>query len=95
MHNQKFAEMTGNDIFKKDVTPGSAGKPLGTARHREMAGSDIFADGMAENRNRILGSGSRRQMAGSDIFADGKAENRDHILGARRPPGGGSSIILD
>lgn len=94
IHDQKFAELTGNDIFKGDVTPGSVEKPLSmVAKLREMAGSNIFADGKAENIDRILGA--RREMAGSDIFADGKAENRDRILGARRDPGGGSNIFSD
>lgn len=94
MHDQKFAELTGNDIFKDDAPPGLAEKHMSHSRAKlkEMAGSDIFADGKAENRDNILGA--RKERAGSDIFTDGKAENRNNILGARRPPGGGSSISL-
>ncbi|CAI8618958.1 unnamed protein product [Vicia faba] len=95
MHGQKFAELTGNNIFKGDVTPESVEKPPSmVAKLREMKGSDIFADGKAENRDRLLGA-RRHAGGGSSIFSDGKAENRDNLLGARRPPGGTSSIVLD
>ncbi|KAK6150424.1 hypothetical protein DH2020_015356 [Rehmannia glutinosa] len=49
IHNQKFAELTGNDIFKGDVPPGSAEKPLSVAKLKEMSGNDIFADGKVES----------------------------------------------
>jgi hypothetical protein len=95
IHDQKFADLTGNDIFKGDVTPGSVEKPTSmVAKLREMAGSNIFADGKAENRDRLLGN-RKHAGGGSNIFDDGKAENRDRILGSRRPPGGASSIVLD
>ncbi|KAL6227764.1 PREDICTED: uncharacterized protein LOC101298458 [Fragaria vesca subsp. vesca] len=55
IHNQKFAELTGNDIFKGDVSPGSAEKPLSTAKLREMSGSNIFADGKAASRDYLGG----------------------------------------
>ncbi|KAL4271274.1 hypothetical protein GQ457_13G009900 [Hibiscus cannabinus] len=48
LHDQKFAELSGNDIFKGDVPPGSAEKPLSAAKLREMSGSNIFADGKVE-----------------------------------------------
>ncbi|XP_074264391.1 uncharacterized protein LOC141586894 [Silene latifolia] len=44
LHNQKFQELTGNDIFKGDA-PGSAEKSLSKAKLREMSGSNIFAEG--------------------------------------------------
>ncbi|XP_020090525.1 uncharacterized protein LOC109711741 isoform X2 [Ananas comosus] len=44
IHDQKFQELTGNDIFKGDTPPGSSEKPLSTAKLKEMSGSDIFAD---------------------------------------------------
>ncbi|KAK8291119.1 hypothetical protein V6Z11_D06G041800 [Gossypium hirsutum] len=50
IHNQKFAELSGNDIFKGDVPPGSAEKPLSVAKLREMSGSNIFAEGKVESR---------------------------------------------
>ncbi|XP_050388172.1 uncharacterized protein LOC126805112 [Argentina anserina] len=55
IHNQKFAELTGNDIFKGDVSPGSAEKPISTAKMREMSGSNIFADGKAASRDYLGG----------------------------------------
>lgn len=51
IHNQKFAELTGNDIFKGDVRHGSAEKLLSVAKLREMSGNDIFADGKAKSRD--------------------------------------------
>lgn len=51
IHNQKFAELSGNDIFKGDVPPGSAEKPLSAAKLQEMSGSNIFADGKVESRD--------------------------------------------
>ncbi|KEH16213.1 hypothetical protein MtrunA17_Chr8g0382291 [Medicago truncatula] len=95
IHDQKFADLTGNDIFKGDVTPGSVEKPTSmVAKLREMAGSNIFADGKAENRDRLLGN-RKHAGGGSNIFSDGKAENRDRLLGARRHAGGGSNIFED
>ncbi|XP_057420203.1 uncharacterized protein LOC130714318 [Lotus japonicus] len=93
IHDQKLTDLTGNNIFKDDAPLGTVEKLRSSAKLREMAGSDIFGDGIAENRDKILG-GRRHHGGGSDIFADGKAENRDKILGARKPPGGGSSISL-
>ncbi|XP_022133190.1 uncharacterized protein LOC111005849 isoform X2 [Momordica charantia] len=51
LHNQKFQELTGNDIFKGDAPPGSSEKSLSSAKLREMSGNDIFADGKAESRD--------------------------------------------
>ena len=45
LHNQKFQELTGNDIFKRDAPVGSAEKSLSKAKLREMSGSNIFAEG--------------------------------------------------
>eukprot|EP00252_Welwitschia_mirabilis_P023057 TRINITY_DN6420_c0_g2_i1.p1 TRINITY_DN6420_c0_g2~~TRINITY_DN6420_c0_g2_i1.p1 ORF type:complete len:306 (-),score=70.55 TRINITY_DN6420_c0_g2_i1:549-1466(-) len=50
VHDQKVAELSGNNIFKGDAPPSSAEKPLSRAKLREMSGSDIFADGKLENR---------------------------------------------
>ncbi|KAK9272643.1 hypothetical protein L1049_003019 [Liquidambar formosana] len=67
IHNQKFAELTGNDIFKGDVPPGSAEKPLSTAKLREMSGSNIFADGKAESRDYL--GGVRKPPGGESSIA--------------------------
>ncbi|XP_009802681.1 uncharacterized protein [Nicotiana sylvestris] len=52
IHNQKFAELTGNNIFKGDYNspPGSSEKPLSSAKLREMSGSNIFAKDKVESR---------------------------------------------
>lgn len=55
IHNQKFAELTGNDIFKGDIIPGSAEKSLSRAKLKEMSGNDIFADGKVESRDFLGG----------------------------------------
>ncbi|XP_009777359.1 uncharacterized protein [Nicotiana sylvestris] len=55
IHNQKFAELTGNNIFKGDIPPGSAEKPLSSAKLKEMSGSDIFSDGKIESRDHLGG----------------------------------------
>lgn len=67
IHNQKFAELTGNGIFKGDVPPGSAEKPLSTAKQREMSGSNIFADGKAEARDYF--GGVRRPPGGESSIS--------------------------
>lgn len=51
IHNQKFQELTGNDIFKGDTAPGSAEKSLSNAKLKEISGNNIFADGKAESRD--------------------------------------------
>ncbi|XP_024541947.1 uncharacterized protein LOC112350274 [Selaginella moellendorffii] len=43
-HNQKAAEMTGNDIFKKGGYGTHVEKSLSDAKRREMIGSDIFSE---------------------------------------------------
>ncbi|GKV23403.1 hypothetical protein SLEP1_g33138 [Rubroshorea leprosula] len=67
IHNQKFQELTGNDIFKGDVPPGSAEKSLSTAKLREMSGNDIFADGKAESRDYF--GGVRKPPGGESSIA--------------------------
>ncbi|XVF15177.1 hypothetical protein REPUB_Repub09cG0128000 [Reevesia pubescens] len=63
IHNQKFQELTGNDIFKGDVPPGSAEKPQSRAKQREMSGNNIFTDGKVESRDYLRGA---RQPPGGD-----------------------------
>ncbi|XP_058085850.1 uncharacterized protein LOC131233219 [Magnolia sinica] len=67
IHNQKVAELTGNDIFKGDAPPGSADKPLSVAKLREMSGSDIFADGKAASRDYL--GGVRKPPGGESTIA--------------------------
>lgn len=67
IHNQKFAELTGNDIFKGDVPPGSAEKPLSMAKLKEMSGSNIFADGKAASRDYL--GGVRKPPGGESSIA--------------------------
>ncbi|GLU16197.1 hypothetical protein SLE2022_326420 [Rubroshorea leprosula] len=65
--NQKFAHLSGNDIFKDDVPPTSAEKPLSTAKLREISGSNIFADGKVEARDYL--GGVRKPPGGESSIA--------------------------
>ncbi|KAK9163032.1 hypothetical protein Syun_003934 [Stephania yunnanensis] len=67
IHNQKFRELTGNDIFKEDVPQSSADKVLSMAKLREMSGSDIFADGKAASRDYL--GGLRKPPGGESSIA--------------------------
>lgn len=67
IYNQKFTELTGNDIFKGDAPPGSAEKLLSVAKLREMSGSDIFADGKAASRDYL--GGVRKPPGGESSIA--------------------------
>ncbi|XP_059643408.1 uncharacterized protein LOC132285256 [Cornus florida] len=67
IHDQKFAELTGNNIFKGDVPPGSAEKPLSVAKLREISGSNIFADGKMESRD--YRGGVRKPPGGESSIA--------------------------
>lgn len=67
IHDQKFAELTGNDIFKGDVPPGSAEKSLSTAKLREISGNNIFADEKARSRDYL--GGVRKPPGGESSIA--------------------------
>ncbi|KAG8377382.1 hypothetical protein BUALT_Bualt08G0027200 [Buddleja alternifolia] len=65
--NQKFSELSGNDIFKGDAPPSSAEKPLSSAKLREMSGSNIFAEGKVESRDYL--GGVRKPPGGESSIA--------------------------
>ncbi|KAF7816963.1 N-lysine methyltransferase [Senna tora] len=67
IYDQKFTELTGNDIFKGDAPPSSAEKPLSAAKQREMSGSNIFADGKVESRDYL--GGVRKPPGGESSIA--------------------------
>ncbi|KAG8632942.1 uncharacterized protein LOC110606542 isoform X1 [Manihot esculenta] len=67
IYNQKFNELSGNDIFKGDVPPSSTEKPLSVAKLREMSGNDIFADGKVEQRDYL--GGVRKPPGGESSIA--------------------------
>lgn len=68
LHNQKFQELTGNDIFKGDATPGSTEKPLSKAKLREMSGSNIFSEGERVEPRDYFG-GVRKPPGGESSIA--------------------------
>lgn len=65
--NQKFAHLSGNDIFKDDAPPTSADKSLSNAKLREISGSNIFADGKVEARDYL--GGVRKPPGGESSIA--------------------------
>lgn len=67
IYDKKYAELSGNDIFKGDVPPSSAEKSLSVAKMREMSGSDIFADGKVESRDYL--GGVRKPPGGESSIA--------------------------
>ncbi|WCJ44484.1 hypothetical protein M5689_025150 [Euphorbia peplus] len=67
IYDKKFNELSGNDIFKGDVPPSSAEKPLSVAKKREMSGNNIFADGKAEHRDYL--GGVRKPPGGESSIA--------------------------
>ncbi|KAJ1386833.1 hypothetical protein SESBI_40455 [Sesbania bispinosa] len=67
IYNQKFADLSGNNIFKGDVPPSSAEKSLSGAKLREMSGSNIFADGKVESRDYL--GGVRKPPGGESSIA--------------------------
>ena len=66
LHNQKFQELTGNNIFNEDA-PSAGEKSLSSAKLKEMSGNDIFADGKAASRD-FLG-GVRKPPGGESSIA--------------------------
>ncbi|RLM78275.1 uncharacterized protein C2845_PM12G18180 [Panicum miliaceum] len=67
IHDQKFHDLTGNNIFKEDAPPGSGEKALSTAKLREMSGSNIFADGKVASRDYF--GGVRKPPGGGSSIA--------------------------
>lgn len=67
IHNQKFQELTGNNIFKEDAPAGSAEKSLSTAKLKEISGSNIFADEKAASRDYF--GGVRKPPGGGSSIA--------------------------
>lgn len=67
IYDKKFAELSGNDIFRGDVPPTSAEKPLSHAKLREISGSNIFADGKVESRDYL--GGVRKPPGGESSIA--------------------------
>ncbi|KAG6784268.1 hypothetical protein POTOM_009957 [Populus tomentosa] len=67
IYNQKFNELSGNNVFKGDAPPSTAEKPLSVAKLREMSGSDIFSDGKVESRDYL--GGVRKPPGGESSIA--------------------------
>ncbi|KAL8136939.1 hypothetical protein V2J09_002940 [Rumex salicifolius] len=66
--SQKFAHLSGNDIFKEENNPpSSVEKPLSHAKMREISGNDIFADGKVESREYL--GGVRKPPGGESSIA--------------------------
>lgn len=67
---RKFTDLSGNNIFKGDVTSASsatAEKFLSTAKLKEISGNDIFADAKAQSRDYF--GGVRKPPGGESSIA--------------------------
>eukprot|EP00249_Psilotum_nudum_P010169 c22377_g2_i1 orf=348-1355(-) len=67
VHDQKVAELTGNNIFKGDPPLTPSEKPVSVAKLREMCGSDIFADEKPAGRDCV--GGIRKPPGGESSIA--------------------------
>ncbi|GAB4845054.1 hypothetical protein Ancab_038459 [Ancistrocladus abbreviatus] len=67
IYDEKFVQLSGNDIFKEDAPAKSAEKPLSVAKLREISGNDIFADGKVESRDYL--GGVRKPPGGESSIA--------------------------
>ncbi|ESQ38931.1 hypothetical protein EUTSA_v10001828mg [Eutrema salsugineum] len=69
--DRKFTELSGNNIFKGDVTSSpsaaTAEKLLSTAKLKEISGNDIFADAKAQSRDYF--GGVRKPPGGESSIA--------------------------
>ncbi|RID75256.1 hypothetical protein BRARA_B02310 [Brassica rapa] len=67
IYDKKFAELSGNDIFKGDGTSSCGEKQLSEAKLKEIGGNNIFADGKAESRDYL--GGVRKPPGGETSIA--------------------------
>ena len=67
IHNQKFAELSGNNIFQGGAVQSSAEKSLSNAKLREISGNNIFADGKSGTREYY--GGVRKPPGGESSLA--------------------------
>ncbi|KAF8095486.1 hypothetical protein N665_0331s0006 [Sinapis alba] len=68
IYDKKFAELSGNDIFKGDAATSSCGeKQLSEAKLKEIGGNNIFADGKVESRDYL--GGVRKPPGGETSIA--------------------------
>jgi hypothetical protein len=66
IHNHKFHELIGNNIFKEDA-PATAEKALSSAKLKEMNGNGIFSDGKVASRDYL--GGVRKPPGGESSIA--------------------------
>lgn len=67
IYDKKFAELSGNDIFKGDAASSSVEKHLSQAKLKEIGGNNIFADGKVEARDYL--GGVRKPPGGETSIA--------------------------
>ncbi|CAF1913942.1 unnamed protein product [Brassica oleracea var. botrytis] len=67
IYDKKFAELSGNDIFKGDGTSSCGEKQLSEAKLKEIGGNNIFADGKVESRDYL--GGVRKPPGGETSIA--------------------------
>ncbi|CAH8390570.1 unnamed protein product [Eruca vesicaria subsp. sativa] len=67
IYDKKFAELSGNDIFKGDAASSCGEKQLSEAKLKEIGGNNIFADGKVESRDYL--GGVRKPPGGETSIA--------------------------
>ncbi|AAF18549.1 unknown protein; 39760-41105 [Arabidopsis thaliana] len=67
IYDKKFAELSGNDIFKGDAASSNVEKHLSQAKLKEIGGNNIFADGKVEARDYL--GGVRKPPGGETSIA--------------------------
>jgi len=79
--------------------PDSYGQKKHEMKSAELSGNNIFhgqsnnpGDDMPQYQQRS--SAKVREMSGSDIFSNDQPKARNTVGGIRKPPGGGSTIML-
>lgn len=77
--------------------------PYGQRKHEmkqsELLGNNIFQGGSNSpgddpTQYQQRSSAKVREMSGSDIFSNDQPKARNTVGGIRKPPGGGSTVVL-
>ncbi|KAG0574308.1 hypothetical protein KC19_VG252900 [Ceratodon purpureus] len=91
----KRSQLTLNNILHEE-NPDPYGQKKHEMKSAELSGNNIFHDNAsAETPLYHQRSVAKvREMSGSDIFSNDQPKARNTVGGIRKPPGGGSTILL-
>lgn len=103
-HNREPAGKR-SQLMLNNQDPSEHPDPYGQKKHEiksaELSGNiNIFSHGGSNNPGDAMpqyqqrSSAKMREMSGSDIFSNDQPKARNSVGGIRKPPGGGSSIML-